>query len=165
MRDLLQITVECIKELKDIGILVQEDRIKEVKFARLSDNQIGVCSIYDDNTFDIKVALFLRNEKIDINELKATVCHELIHTCKGCHDHMKPWIDYAKMADEAYGYGIAVHKTKFDIVHKNKEILHRMVCPECGGSWNIRERCDWERIQNGTKVFCSWCRNYYTIDF
>lgn len=30
MRDLLSITVECIQELKDIGIPIQDDRIMEV---------------------------------------------------------------------------------------------------------------------------------------
>lgn len=116
MRDLLSITVGCIQELKDIGIPIQDDRVNEVKFSRLPDDEIGVCSIFDDNTFVIKVALFLRNEKIDINEL--------IHTCKGCHNHRKPWIDYAKMADETYGYGISVRKSKYDIRNKEKKILH-----------------------------------------
>lgn len=165
MRDLLSITVECIQELKDIGIPIQDDRVNEVKFARLPDDEIGLCSIFDDNTFVIKIALFLRNEKIDINELKATVCHELIHTCKGCHNHRKPWIDYAKMADEIYGYGIFVQKSKYDIRNKEKKILHRMVCPECGGIRNIRKMCDWSRIQDGTKVVCVWCGSYCTIDF
>ena len=46
MRDLLSITVECIQELKDIGIPIQDDRVNEVKFARLPDDEIGLCSIF-----------------------------------------------------------------------------------------------------------------------
>ena len=122
-----------------------------MKFARLLKDDAGICALYTDNTFHIKISLFFKNEEIDISEVRATVCHELIHICKGCHNHMKPWIDYAKMADETCGYGISVHKTKYDIVNKKRKILHRMVCPECGGSWNVRERCDCERVQNGEK--------------
>ena len=62
MRDLLQITSECIKELKDIGIPIHDDRIMELKFARLPKEDAGICTLYANNTFCIRISLFFRNE-------------------------------------------------------------------------------------------------------
>lgn len=165
MRDLLSITVECIKELKDIGIPVQDDRIMELKFARLPKGDAEICTLYSNNTFCIKISLFFKNEKTDISELRATICHELLHTCHDCYGHTGQWIEYAKKVDAAYGYEIAAYKTDFDLKNKHMPVIHRLRCPKCAGYWNIRKECDWERVQNGEKGICMWCGNYYTIDF
>ena len=155
MRDLLSITVECIQELKDIGIPIQDDRVNEVKFARLPKGDAGICTLYSNNTFCIKISLFFKNEKTDISELRATICHELLHTCPDCYEHTGQWI----------GYGSATYKTDFDLKNKHMPVIHRLRCSRCGGYWNIRKECDWKRVQKGEKGICVWCGNYYTIDF
>ena len=153
MRNLLQITSECIKELKDVGIPINDDRIMELKFARLPKEDAGICTLYANNTFCIRISLFFRNEEIDISELRATVCHELLHTCPNCHEHTGKWIEYAKKVDDVYGYEISAYKTDFDLKNKHMPVIHRLRCPKCGGYWNIRKECDWERVQNGKKAF------------
>lgn len=165
MRDVIQITIECIKKLKAIGIPVQDDRIREVRFSRLPKEDAGNCEIYENNTFRIKVSLMFRNEKVDIDELCGTICHELLHTCPGCRQHTGKWSEYAKRADDVYGYGIMAYKTDYDIRNTHRPVLHRLRCPKCGGYWNIRKQCDWEKIENGAKGTCVWCGTSYEVEF
>lgn len=165
MRDLIQLTIDCIKELKAIEIPIQNDRIREIKFARLSSEDAGICTMYTNNTFRIKISLFFKNEKIDINELRETICHELLHTCPNCYQHTGKWIEYAKKIDATYGYEIVAYKTDFDLKNKHIPVIHRLRCPECEGYWNIRKKCDWKKIQNGAKYTCVWCGSCYETEY
>ena len=63
---LLSITVECIQELKDIGIPIQDDRVNEVKFARLPDDEIGLCSILMIIHLSSRLHCFLEMKKLTL---------------------------------------------------------------------------------------------------
>ncbi|MCM1201258.1 MAG: hypothetical protein NC312_08505 [Bacteroides fragilis] len=79
MRDLQQITKECIKKIKDTGIPVQDDKIVEIKLART--NAQGKCLLTTEGKYYIRISPLYNDEKIDICELEDTVIHELLHTC------------------------------------------------------------------------------------
>ena len=155
MRNLQQIADECIKRLKDIDIPIQDDKIVDIAFSRIRG--LGRCLQTTDGEYLIKVSSMYENEDIDLNEFYATIIHELIHTCKDCMNHGDKWLQYAHMADLAYGYGIVGYKTIYDIKHTDKTVLGRMECMNCIGYWDVREPKFWKQIKNGVKCYCGWC--------
>lgn len=155
MRDLQRIAEECILKLKKINIPIQDKKIVEIKFTRIKG--LGKCLKTIDDEYYIKISTLYENEIIDISELYATICHELIHTCENCMNHNNKWLQYAQLVDSEYNYGIVGYKTTYDIKHKNKPILGRMECPNCIGYWDIREMKSWKQIKEGTKCYCGWC--------
>lgn len=161
MDDLQKVAVGCINDIESLGIMFGE--ITEIRFARLRKKS-GHCIKYSNNTFCIEISLAFKKEKVDINNLKNAVCHELLHSCPGCQNHGELWIEYAKMLDAVYGYGILTYKSKDDMVG-NKPTIHKMRCPNCGGFWDISKHEDWQRIQNGDKSYCAWCDTQYEIVF
>ena len=166
MRDLQLILEECLTEIKSLGIPVGE--IESIQWANI-ENGWGHCDICDVGD-TLKYILYISNtyldESISIKELRATICHEILHTCPRCWGHGKTWVKYALKVDAKYGYGISIYKTGYDIINSESPIIHKMVCPNCGGGWGIRQMSDWEDIQNGScKAFCVWCRNEMKIEF
>lgn len=155
MRNIQQIADECIKKLKDIDIPIQDDKIIDIDFYKT--RSLGRCLKTTDDRYLIKVSSMYENEDIDLNELYATVIHELIHTCKDCMHHGDKWLQYAHMADSVYGYGIVGYKTFYDIRHTEKPVLGRMECMNCIGYWDVREPKSWKQIKNGEKYYCGWC--------
>lgn len=45
-------------------------------------------------------------EDTDIDGLKNTIIHELLHTCKGCMKHTGEWKQLAEKVNRYYGYNI-----------------------------------------------------------
>ena len=122
------------------------------------DNGWGICIRHSDtNTFDIRIATECQRKVIVKEDLKAGILHEILHTCDGCFDHSKLWVKYALKIDDVYGYSVSIFKTPFDFLHYDLPVLHKMVCKNCGGSWEIRNLSDWEKIQSGTTAHCGWC--------
>lgn len=155
MHDLQKTAKACMKDIETLGIKL--GNITKIEFARLR-NRAGYCMWYSDDTYEIQISSSLQSEKIDIRHLKDTICHELLHTCDIECDHGEPWITYAKMLEENYGYDILTLKTKEEI-KREKPILCKLVCPKCGGRYNVREQNVWELICEGRKINCQWCKS------
>lgn len=91
--------------------------------------------------------------------MKATIMHELLHTCDGCDNHNGICRGYAALADSAYHYDILGFRTcqQVFLKEKEKEIIHKLSCPNCEGVWNIRDERLWERSVRDEDYECLWC--------
>lgn len=166
MRDLQKIYEECIAEVKLLGIPV--GKIESIQWADIEDawGQCGICDIGDTVGYILYISNRYLDESITIKELRATICHEILHTCPRCWGHGKTWVKYALKVDAQYGYGISIYKSDYDILNSESPIIHKMICPKCGGGWEIKQMSDWEDIKNGScKAYCVWCRNEMKIEF
>ena len=70
-------------------------KIEYADLGRCLDNGI---SCYK-GVFDIQISNLFKKAGIDILDLKATVMHELLHTCAGCDNHNGMCRGYAALAD------------------------------------------------------------------
>lgn len=145
----------CLNEAKELDIPV--GIINGIGWSKL-DNGWGICIRYTDtNTFDIGISTECQRKVIVVDDLKAIILHEILHTCAGCFDHSKLWVKYALKIDDIYGHSVSVFKTTYDFLHPDSPVLHRMVCENCGGIYEIKDPYVWEKIQNGTTAHCGWC--------
>lgn len=92
-------------------------------------------------------------------DLKATVMHELLHTCDGCDNRDGKWRGYAALVDSAYHYDILGFRTRQQVFQKEKEkeIIHKLSCSNCEGFWNIRIEELWEKVLRDEDYECLWC--------
>lgn len=70
------------------------------------------------------------------DRLKQTLCHELLHTCRGCRNHGELWKAYAKRVNEATGWEIKrlAEAEGEDLSQplRRDEIKYVLECQSCG---------------------------------
>lgn len=157
MRNLQQVFNECLMEVNAINIPI--GNIESIEWAGFR-NKWGLCIHHiDSGIYDIKISSRCKNTNIRLADLKNIIFHEMIHTCDGCMEHNKLWVGYALALDENYGYDVATAKTDFDLWNYDTPIICKLICKNCGGKREIRRKSSWERIQNGDKLICQWCKS------
>lgn len=165
MRDLQQLLGECLDEIKSLDIPV--GKIESIQWADIKNGwgQCGICDTGDTLGYILYISNRYLDETISIKELRATICHEILHTCRNLWGHGKTWVKYALKVDAQYGYEISHYKSDYDILNSEMPIIHKMKCPNCGGGWGIRKMSDWEDIKNGNcKAYCVWCKNEMKVE-
>lgn len=165
MRDLQKIFEECLAEVKALNIPAGD--ILKIDWIDMNDAW-GKCHrtyVNKQLKYLIVINSEYASENISIIELRATICHEILHTCPGCVGHGKIWIKYALMIDKAYGYNVAAFKSRYDILNHDLPNLHQMVCPYCGGKRFFKKESVWDKISNGNTVHCGWCRHEMEVEF
>lgn len=102
MKNLQDIFIECIAEMRSVHIPVQEDKIINIESANL--DCMGECECEYQGTgylFKIRIKKELLKEPVDIMELKEVIVHELIHTCPRCISHWSLWNKEEKMGKDS----------------------------------------------------------------
>ena len=159
MRNLQKIFVECLDKVKALDIPV--GNIDSIGWKKL-DKEWGICIQYERiNTFDIKISTICQRKIILMDDLKSIVIHEILHTCEGCFEHTNLWVGYALRVDDAYGYSVATFKSPFEFMNHDMPILFTGVCKNCGGRCEFRNPSNWQKIQNGAKFHCGWCKENF----
>lgn len=136
MRNLNLIAKECMEMLDGLGI--EYGNIKEFKVNTRAHSRWGQCKrVIGGYSININVALL--DERNDINGLKNTILHELLHSCDGCMNHGEKWKAMARKVNDAYGYNIkrtssSSEKGVDKELNKHTEIVYRYAvqCKECG---------------------------------
>lgn len=166
MKNLQDIFMECISEMRSVHIPVQEGNIINIESASL--DCMGECECEYQGTgylFKIRIEKELLKESVDIMELKEVVVHELIHTCPRCISHGKTWRRYAKIMSEAYGYSLLEEKDEDAIFNKELLVIHKVACPACGAFYNCRNKKIWMNAEGSGGFICSFCGNDYETVF
>lgn len=88
MRDVNVIAIECMRELENIGIKC--GNVIKIDINTRAKKRWGQCRKIGNN-YIIEVNQILLREDTDIDGLKNTIIHELLHTCKGCMKHTGEW--------------------------------------------------------------------------
>lgn len=137
MRDINVVAIECMRELDVIGI--QYGNVVEFKVNYRAERRWGQCCPLPGGRFSININHRLLDESTDIDGLKNTLIHELLHTCKGCLNHGSEWKRLADKVNRYYGYGIkrtsSADEKGIDESNryvKVKRINHKYVCCGCG---------------------------------
>lgn len=163
--DLQKIFNECLFEIKSLNIPV--GNIRSIEWTDM-DDAWGLCGrewINDHFCYIIKISTAFLTEKINIKELRTTICHEILHSCPRCWGHKKTWVKYALKVDKKYGYEVATYKTEYDVLNSELPTLHQMICPNCGGKLLIKKQYIWEQVKDGDIAHCGWCASKMNIVF
>lgn len=98
------------------------------------------------------------------NELKSTICHELIHSAKQCIGcgHKGLWKRYTERMEENYPDKYIIKRTTYseqyvETLRKKKENLYKyeVYCPECGTTWRRKTKC--KLVQHPNYYSCGKC--------
>ena len=162
MNEKLQILYqECIKELKTIGIDVENTDIGyiDISIAKRNAKRYGCCKQEepDENYKEIKKIgrrkvikynKFNRHHieiskwvmDLDDSIIKNTIIHELIHCMPFCNDHGKYFKKYARTVNEMLGYNITrvgnkeqdYKKSNVEFAEKKDCYNYEIICNGCG---------------------------------
>lgn len=103
MRNLMDYAAECMSELDEIGI--EYGNIVEFKVNTRAKKRWGQAKSIPGG-YSINISSVLLDERNDVEGLKNTIIHEILHTCKGCQNHGENWKRLAAKVNRAYGYNI-----------------------------------------------------------
>ena len=89
-------------QLRGLGIPLSQEIEPQVEINTRARRRLGCCA-WKGGRFVIQVSQGILEEEA---LLRATLAHELLHTCYGCQNHGKRWKGYARKAGEALGLSI-----------------------------------------------------------
>lgn len=147
MRNLDEITEECLNMVRTLHIPIKEDT--PVKYNGRIRKKWGYCKRTSDNTFEISISTALGEDDVPKKSLMSTILHELLHTCPGCFNHGKLWKSYAQAIKKEYGihirtssdaetmkikphYYVKCRKCKVKMWNTMKPANKEGRCPICG---------------------------------
>lgn len=89
------------------------------------------CCIHKNGKYYIE----LSGRMLDADEgaVRQVLCHEILHSCRGCANHGQKWKMYAARMNKAYGYDI----TRTDSFEKlglvdDRPVKFLVICQKCG---------------------------------
>ena len=151
--------MECVKELKSIGIDVDQPDVGAitVQVSKRNNKRYGCCKQEEpDERYKIvqkigrrRVIKYQRFNKhvieiskwvFDLNDetIKNTIMHEIIHCFPYCNDHGKQFKSYAKYINFKLGYNISRLGNKqqdyenSNVQYEEKEFKYTIKCIRCG---------------------------------
>ena len=116
-------------ELWALGIPLSKDIDPQPVVNTRAQRRLGCC-VHREGRYTIQVSQsVLDNPPL----LRATLAHELLHTCPGCRNHGERWKSYAQRMNQAYGYQIRRTSACEELqVPDVKPVRHLLVCQSCG---------------------------------
>ncbi len=93
---------EMTETLRALGIPLSTQISPSLVVNSRARRRLGCCW-FRDGRYVIEVSASLLEKPGD---LRQTLAHELLHTCRGCRNHGEKWKAYAARVNEALGYEI-----------------------------------------------------------
>lgn len=130
---LVAVATECMEHLDALGI--QYGNVRDFTINTRAKSRWGQCAKRPDGFYiNINEALCDGNHE---DGLRATLFHELLHTCDGCMNHKSKWKDYADRVSKATGLKItrtdsAADKGFDSTAMPGRKNKYQIFCPNCG---------------------------------
>ena len=156
---LKKLYVECLEELRSIGLDLSEENLGEVniQLSKRNNKRYGCCKQeepdmrykvtervgrrkivkyekFNKHTIEVSKWVLELNDKI----IKNTIMHEIIHCFPFCNNHGKTFRMYAKYINDKLGYDISrlgnkkQDYEKSNLVYEEKEWKYVIKCSNCG---------------------------------
>lgn len=153
---------ECIKELKSIGINIENNKEIgniDIKISSRATKRYGCCKQENpDKTYFDKIKIGRRRyikynifkmHHIEISKwvmdlddkiIKNTIMHEIIHCFPYCNDHGKKFKEYANYINIKLGYNISrvgdkkadYEKSNLEYNEEEEDYKYKIICKNCG---------------------------------
>ena len=117
-------------KLEELGLPLSREIAPQPVVNTRAKRRLGCC-IRREGRFTIQVSQSILG---DPQLLRATLVHELLHTCYGCQNHGKRWKAYAQTAGEALGLSITrtVKAEGESQPLRREEMKYFLRCEQCG---------------------------------
>lgn len=127
----------------------------------------GLCKHNPDGSHTIEIADRLLEEGVSSEAVLNTVCHELIHTIKGCNNHGKNFKVAAAILNKKFGLNV---KTRTSAEEKGIEpievvrpVKHQFVCEHCGQVIKRYRESDFTKRYK--QYTCGRCGGHFRKEF
>lgn len=179
---------ECLKELKDIGIDILNNKnvgIIDINISKRNNKRYGCCKqeepdksskIVEKKGFKkiVKYQIYKKHHieispwvlKLNNDIIKNTIMHELIHCLPYCNNHGKEFKKYAKYINQNLGYNIAtLGNKKEDYIksniqyNENELYKYKIICNKCGQEF-YRKRLNKNFLR---KYRCGKCGSKFSV--
>lgn len=163
MRNLNVVAIECMRELEIIGIKC--GNVIKLEANTRAMKRWGQCTCLGGNNYAISINVILLRDDTNIDGLKNTIIHELLHTCPNCMKHTGEWKELAEKVNKYYGYNIkrvsssdekgVEPEAKRLINAKKKEAKYKFQCCNCGIIVSRKRASDFTKNPNNYR--CGKC--------
>ncbi len=179
---------ECLKELKDIGIDILNNKnvgVIDINISKRNNKRYGCCKqeepdksskIIEKKGFKriVKYQIYKKHHieispwvlKLNNDIIKNTIIHELIHCLPYCNNHGKEFKKYAKYINQNLGYNIAtLGNKKEDYIksniqyNENELYKYKIICNKCGQEF-YRKRLNKNFLR---KYRCGKCGSKFSV--
>lgn len=130
-QELDSLLAEMSETLRGLGIPLSCHISPAVLVNSRAKRRLGCCYCRD-GVYEIEVSASLLEQP---DRLRQTLCHELLHTCRGCRNHGEKWKAYAAKVNEALGYSIqrlAPAEEESQEPLRREKIKYVLECQSCG---------------------------------
>ncbi len=163
MKKLDQYVRECCHELDLLKI--PYGHIRKWDINTRAKSRWGLCKQVGTGVFEISICARLLDEQANVQALKDTIVHELLHTVPGCFDHRGKWKQYADLVNRAYPqYGIkrtaSSEEKGLQAEQFQKTSRYILQCVKCGAKFP-RER-ESRAVKHPEHYRCGSCQGRLT---
>lgn len=157
MKDLQKVYIECVQELRGIGMDISNKIVKVCTNGRLKTTLGRCCRDRRSGNYTIEVNLCMLADGVEIASTKNTIIHELLHTCPGCMNHGNEWRRRGDMVKQKLGYDISRCESKSELEAAGVKVAeaeykYALVCQSCGYQYK-RKRWS-EALENPSRYNC-----------
>lgn len=152
------IIADCVKDMKEAGIPIQDKRIVGIGIQKLAGTRAACYFTMAEDGLDVfyiyiheKIINHLNDEAVWAN-VKNSIYHELLHTCDDCREHNHHWMKWSKVCDDKLGTHTRRHiEEKLYYNPSLKPIVYH--CNGCGNEYWATSKlsdnnCDCELCAN-----------------
>lgn len=91
-------------------------------------------------TYDYEIEINHQLLKVNKKKLMNTLIHEVLHTCKGCMNHGKTWVNYANKMNDKFGYDISRATSYEKVGIERPKAKYTVECIGCGNQTYRQQR-------------------------
>ena len=112
------------------------------------------------NNYTINISYRLLEDYVPTKSLMTVLCHEILHSVKGCMNHGEKWKQYAELVNDCYDYNITTTSSdsKYSLKPlniKKKPYKYIVKCKDCGKEYKYRRKTYWFDNPLKYKVRCN----------
>lgn len=157
MKD-LQYYFEMAKDELDV-LDIPYGNIKECTVNTRAKGRYGQCKVRN-GVYTINISSRILEDYVPTKSLMTVLCHEILHSVKGCMNHGEKWKSYAELVNDCYGYNITTTSSdeKYGLkpMDKDKEYKYTIECT-CGKKYYKHRKTYWMKDMEYYGCYCPIC--------
>ncbi len=143
---------ELILSLRELSVPIPSNICPRVLYNARAKRRLGCC--YDrGGSYEIELSSSILEEP---QKVKEVLIHELLHTCRGCHNHGKRWKQYGERVKEAWGISV-VRAVKLEGEAeplRQEQVKYVLQCEKCGAVFQRKRLSKAVKFPNRYRCRC-----------
>ena len=127
----------------------------------------GLCKHNPDGSHTIEISSRLLEDGVSESALLNTICHELIHTIKGCNNHGVNFKRAASVVNVYHGLNVKTRTSEeekgIEPIETIRPVKHQFVCKHCGQVIKRYRESDFTKRYH--QYTCGNCGGHFRKEF